>query len=101
MGRKSKFDSSFKAKVAIEALQEKDTIQNLARKNNVSLSCIESWKGALLANSSAVFERESSDKQEVKKLKQENDRLMRKVGQLTLECDFFASACEDAGLKVR
>jgi hypothetical protein len=27
--------------------------------------------------------------------------LMRKVGQLTLECDFFASACEDAGLKVR
>ena len=89
MGRKSKFDSSFKAKVAIEALQEKETIQNLARKYNVSPSCIESWKDALLANSSAVFERESSDKQEVKKLKQENDILMRKVGQLTLDCDFF------------
>lgn len=101
MGRKSQFDSRFKAKVAIEALQEKDTLQNLARKYNVSPSCIESWKESLLSNSQVVFERESSTKQEVKKLKQENDRLIRKVGQLTLECDFFASACEDAGLKVR
>ena len=80
MGRKSKFDSSFKAKVAIEALQEKDTIQNLARKYNVSPSCIERWKDALLANSSTLFERESSYKQKVKKLKQENERLLRKVG---------------------
>jgi len=29
------------------------------------------------------------------------ERLERKVGQLTIDCDFFASACEDAGLKVR
>lgn len=56
MGRKSQFDSSFKAKVATEALQEKDTLQNLARKYNVSLSCIESWKEPLLSNSQVVFE---------------------------------------------
>ena len=37
----------------------------------------------------------------MKKLKSENDRLLKKVGQLTIDCDFFATACEDAGLKVR
>jgi len=66
MGRHSKFDASFMAKVAIEALQEKDTLPALAQKYGVSPRKIE-----------------------------------RKVGQLTLECDFFADACEDAGLKVR
>jgi len=40
-------------------------------------------------------------RKEMKQLKTENERLLRKVGQLTIDCDFFASACEDAGLKVR
>ena len=84
MGRPSKFDPAFKAKVAVEAL-----------------SVITSWKEELLHNSSKAFESDAADKREVKQLKQQNERLMRKVGQLTLECDFFAQACEDAGLKVR
>jgi hypothetical protein len=29
----------------------------------------------------------------------ERDRLLKKVGQLTVEVDFFAEACERAGLK--
>ena len=32
-----------------------------------------------------------------KKVKAENERLLRKVGQMTIDCDFFAKACEDAG----
>ena len=40
-------------------------------------------------------------KRELKKVEGEKERLLKKVGQLTLECDFFAKACEDAGLKVR
>ena len=41
------------------------------------------------------------DKRELKQLKAQNERLLHKVGQLTIDCDFFAQACEDAGLKVR
>lgn len=48
-----------------------------------------------------MFDRERTSAAELKKVKAERDRLYKKVGQLTLECDFFASACEDAGLKVR
>ena len=101
MGRPSKFDPAFKAKVALEALQEKEPLSVLSQKYRLAPSIITRWKEELLANSSRVFESDVVDKREVKQLKQQNERLMRKVGQLTLECDFFAQACEDAGLKVR
>lgn len=101
MGRPSKFDASFMAKVAIEALQEKETLQALAKKYGVAPSKIEKWKEKLLQNSNKAFESDVEDKREIKKLKETNAKLERKVGQLTLECDFFAEACEDAGLKVR
>ena len=55
MGRKSTFDSKFKAKVALEALHEKETLQNLAKRYNLSPSKIESWKDELLQKSSLVF----------------------------------------------
>ena len=101
MGRPSKFDPALKAKVAVEALQEKEPLAVLAKKYKVAPSVITIWKEELLHNSSKAFESDAADKREVKQLKQQNERLMRKVGQLTLECDFFAKACEDAGLKVR
>ena len=48
-----------------------------------------------------VFETPQEDKRELKQLKAQNERLLHKVGQLTIDCDFFAQACEDVGLKVR
>jgi transposase len=101
MCRPSKFDAAFKAKVAIEALQEKEPLSVLAKKYGIAPSVITSWKESLLSNSSKAFETPSADQKEVKTLKAQNDRLMRKVGQLSMECDFFAQACEDAGLKVK
>lgn len=45
--------------------------------------------------------KDSQSKSELRKVTAEKDRLLKKVGQLTIDCDFFAKACEDAGLKVR
>lgn len=73
----------------------------MAKKYGVAPSKIEEWKEKLLQNSNKAFESDAEDKREIKKLKETNAKLERKVGQLTLECDFFAEACEDAGLKVR
>ena len=101
MARPIKFEASFKARVAIEALQEKEPLQALAKKYGVSPSVISSWKDELLQNSQKAFESDAEDKRKIKQLEAKNAKLERKVGQLTLECDFFAEACEDAGLKVR
>ena len=101
MARPSKFDSAFKAKVAIEALQEKETIASLAQKYGVAPSMITRWKDELILGSRRAFESDAEDKRTIKQLEKRNATLERKVGQLTVECDFFAEACEDAGLKVR
>lgn len=101
MSRMSKFNSAFKAKVAIEAMKETSTVQELAKKFNVTPSKITEWKDEFVTNASLVFDKPSTDKKELSRLQAENQRLFHKVGELTIACDFFAEACENAGLKVK
>lgn len=108
MGRTSKFTAAFKAKIlmpqalaAIEAQKEKETLAELAKRFDVSPAKISEWRDEFVKNASHAFENPESSSREMRRVKAENDRLLHKVGQLTLENDFFAKACEDAGLKVR
>ena len=102
MGRRSKFEASFKARVALEAVKEQKTLNELAKEFKVSPSKITAWKAEFLQNASAAFVKpDSSQERQIKHLSAEKDRLLKKVGELTIENDFFASACEDAGLKVK
>lgn len=101
MGRQSKYDAAFKAKVAMEAMKEKETLAELSKRFNLSPSKITQWKEEFIKNAFQAFERPADNKRELKKVKAENERLLRKVGQMTIDCDFFAKTCEDAGLKVR
>ena len=96
------FESAFKAKVALEAIKNEKTLIELAKEFNVPPSKISSWKDELLHNASSVFlKADHSDEKVVTHLKSEKDRVLKKIGELTVENDFFASACEDAGLKIR
>ena len=87
--------------MAIAALQEKESLNSLATKYGLSPTVIQQWREALEQQAGKVVETPQEDKRELKQLKAQNERLLHKVGQLTIDCDFFAQACEDAGLKVR
>ena len=92
MGRRSKFEASFKAKVALEAVKEQKTLNELAKEFKVSPSKIAAWKAEFLQNACAAFVKpDSSQERLVKHLNAEKAQLLKKVGELTIENDFFAS----------
>ena len=85
--QKRKFSSKFKAKVAIEALKERETVQQLAARYELHPNQISQWKKQFLEGASEAFTSGSTD--EAKQLKEEKERLFRKIGQLQIENDFL------------
>ena len=79
-----KYDAKFKAKVAIEALKERETLNELAAKYELSPVMISRWKKEFLENSAAVFETPKMDEAAFEKQK---DRYLRKIGDLEMPLD--------------
>lgn len=91
-----KFNADFKTKVVLEALKEKSTIEELARKYELHPNQITVWKKEFLANASAVFEN-SGNKESVKKDRDEEIvRLYAKIGQIQIENDFLKKSYYEA-----
>lgn len=96
MGKRERYSATFKARVAIEAIKEKETLRELSDRFHVSIMTISKWKGEFLENSTKVFEGAILQKEDKEK---EIEQLHTKIGQLTMERDFFVTACKKAGLK--
>ncbi|MFN3343288.1 MAG: transposase [Flavobacteriales bacterium] len=85
---KRKFSAEFKAKVVIEALKQRYTIEEIARKHELHLTQIATWKKAFLANSSAAFGGDKEDDSHKEK-EIETEKLFAQIGQLKVENDFL------------
>lgn len=59
--KRRRFGSSFKAKVAIEAVKEIRTITELAKKHKLHATQINLWKKQLLEGAESVFEGDSKE----------------------------------------
>ena len=85
-GYERKFSASFKAKVALEALQERETIEFLSKQHDVHPNQILRWKKELSDNSIKMFSREpvGSDKSE-----RLVDDFYRQIGQLKVDNEWL------------
>lgn len=77
------FNASFKAKVVIEALKERSTIQQLAEKYNLHPNQITTWKKEFLENAELAFSGEKNGN--AVELEKTNDELFKQIGQLQVE----------------
>lgn len=80
------FSATFKSKVILEALKEKETLEVLAKRFELLPSQISAWKAEAIKNMSTVF---TNTKPEKKEHDIPVERLYEEIGQLKMENDFL------------
>jgi transposase len=76
--------AAFKAKVAMEALREQETVAAIARRYKLHGNLVANWKRQLAENVARVFETEADHDGT-----EREDELLKKIGELTVERDFL------------
>ena len=89
-----KFSGAFKAQVAIEALKERESLSDLARRFEVQPLLIARWKKEFIERSSEIFETRAPEQE----YQDEKDRLYAKIGRLEMENDFLKKVSKKLGL---
>lgn len=94
MGRKRRsFTPEFKARVALDALKERETLAQLASKYDVHPNQISQWKKELLQNASGLFNGSCGKRKDDKEAK-EQARLFEKIGRIEVENDWLRKKLE-------
>ena len=88
--KRRKFTSKFKAKVVLEALSERSTVQELAKKHELHPNQISKWKAEFLSKAESVFESgpKAADQEE------NTEKLYKVIGQQKVEIDFLKTALQ-------
>ena len=86
-GKRMKHSPAFKAKIALAALREQETVPELSRRHQVHANQIYKWKRQLLENIDRAFEAEDGGRGDGSGREAE---LLQKIGELTVERDFLS-----------
>jgi len=84
---RTRHSPAFKAKVAMAAVREQESVAELARRYKVHANVIHKWKRQLVENAARAFERDGGDGGRSER----EGELLKKIGELTVERDFLSN----------
>jgi transposase len=89
---RTSYTPEFKTKLVLEVLQGEKELNEIASEHSINPNMLRNWKKEFLANASRAFDetrqaREARRKEDV--LKKDNERMLKIIGQITLERDFL------------
>ena len=85
--KRKRYNPEFKAKVALAALKNEETMSELAARFGVHPTMIAAWKRALLDGAADIFDKN----QKTQKQSEEHvNELYRQIGRLQVERDFLS-----------
>ena len=87
--KRQSFSKDFKAKVALEALREESTIQEIAVKYGVHPNQISQWKAQAIAGMAELFERPNKKSEEVRRQEEKENEYLKTIGEQKVELDFL------------
>lgn len=91
---RQKHSGAFKAKVAIEALQERETLAELSRKYSIHPNQITRWKKEFLERAPELFDKSQVPEDHDKEM----EKMFAKIGQLEMERDYLKKNLKKLGL---
>ncbi len=92
-GTRRSFSAAFKAKVAIEALQERKTMAELTQHFEIHANMIKRWKQEFVSRSSEIFESKATSND----FEVEREKLYAKIGKLEVEKEWLKKNLERVG----
>ena len=88
MGKiRKKHSPQFKAKVALAAIQNDETIAQIASRFGVHPNMVSAWKRQMLEGVADIFDKNGKAR---KNAQDETNELYRQIGQLKVENDFLS-----------
>jgi putative transposase len=87
--KKQSFSEEFKGKVALEALREEKTLQELSVKHGVHPNRISQWKRQAIEGIADIFRRPNKKSESEKATEDQRDELLKLIGTQKLENDFL------------
>lgn len=92
--KRRSFSAEFKAKVALEALKEQETLNQIASRYDVLPVQVSQWKAQLLERLPEAFSKGRKSEKSEEAWKEREAQLFQKIGQLEVERDWLKKKSE-------
>jgi transposase-like protein len=85
--KRNRYSAEFKAKVALSAMRNDETMPELATRFGIHPTMINSWKRSLVEGAAEIFQKGHKSR---KQNEAQVDELYRQIGKLQVERDFLS-----------